>query len=845
MNLVNKSGIKINKGTFKGGEPKKYYKPKYELDHFQKYACLAAVNNENIVCTSHTGAGKTYVGLNYIKKVNDNGLQAHYIVPIKALANQKHKELSEIFPDVGIITGEKQINPSAKVIIETAECFRNALLRKPNDDIYSYNIDQKNIGVVVIDEVHSINLSQRGYVWEDIITQLNDNIRIVALSATVNGIEELVDWICNIKKNTSCHLIGTDKRPVPLKFSLFNNNKIHTILDGKKWNQGKWTEIIQEINNQKKISKIKNEKVNNNFLTVTYRKIRDCLKILVKKKMLPANIFVLNKNHIESLGSMLKKDFDFTTDEEKKEIINLWNRYLNEYKLSYNDKIQWKLIYPLILNGIGIHHSGIVPILKDFIEILYEKKLLKICVTTESFAMGVNFPTRTTIIVGLTKHDGSQRRFYKTDEIIQIAGRAGRRGIDDFGDCILLLDQNNDISEGQIKKILKNKPEKISSKFKFDYTFILTRLRKRIESNIDIPIEEYLLNEVMKTFFYYEEKKHIEFDKIQLSKLNEEINLNSYKELDHDINIMYEIEKLEKSKFIDGIKIHIKNCKKIDKKILKLKSKLQESDKDKNSLNKYFNIRKKIEILEIKTNNPLYSIKKQIKLLLRFLNKNKLILEDNNLSTLGYIVSEISDCNPIILAHIIENGCLDELELSEIVSLLSIFINDGGIRSNNEPSLKELLDNKIINKKFYNILNKISDFTYNFGTNENDINDNRNKNKLPYPIDSDWELHLKLFQSAKLWAEGKCWNEAIKSYKDLCIDRFKAKKRYNSENNINIPSSYEGNFIKNILRLTNIVRSVASISNIINNHTIAMKLEGFQEKLIRNEVTNDSLYQLK
>ena len=845
MSLLKQGKIIIKKGKYTDENLKKYYNPKFELHEFQKHSYNATEIGDNQFVTSHTGSGKSACGINAIVKSINNGKQAHYIVPIKALANQKYEEFVEIFgnDNVAIITGEKQINPSALVVIIIAECFMNAIQRKSDKSIYSYNFNQEDIGCIVIDEAHSMNLNERGHVWENLIIQLDPRIEIVALSATVNGVEDVCEWICKLKEK-NCQLISTEKRPVPLIWSVYDNKKIHKILDDKEWIRGKWTDIMKNIKDRKKIQKIKNPNPKRvKHLTKVYQSIKECLKILKKKNMLPVNIFVLNKNHIEIYGKKLKEDFNLTTDEEKKEINNLWKKYLSSYKASYQDKIQWCLIEPIVSNGIGIHHAGIVPILKDFIEILYSKKLLKICVATETFAMGVSFPTRTSLIVGTTKHDGKTRRNFKTDEIIQMGGRAGR-SIDSNGDCIIILDQDVNMSEGEIKKVLLSPPEKLTSKFKFDYSFILTKLRQRIENESSVPVKKYLENEVKKTFFYHQEEKKIEGLKKQHKQLLNQDNELFTEDVKKCYQLTNEINDLENSKYISGIQVSMKKQRKINKKIKKLEEKLNlEMANDVNiekNLKKYSDKQSNLSLMTFQIDGFNRNIKVQIDILLNFLKKNKLLDEDN-LTTLGYIVSEISDCNPIVLAYIIENKYLDKLEFSEIVALLSIFINDGSINTEDEPNLSEFVERNSISGDFYDILIQISEFTEHFGFSESQLNSN-NKLELPYPINSNWQLHLKLFESVKLWTEGRTWNESISSYKKMFCSRFNRFNRTNGPNANNIPSSFEGNFIKNILRLSNIVRSVESITKIINNHTVAMKLDGFQEKMLRDEVTTDSLY---
>ena len=216
----------------------KEYKPKYrdfpfELDHFQKYACEGIDNNENVFVAVATGSGKTVPAEYAISKAISEGSKVVYISPIKALSNQKFKDFSENIQDIGIMTGDNKVNPQAKLVIMTAEIFRNSLYRAKWDvsvpeDGYSFNPEK--VKYVILDEIHYINDRDRGKVWEEILMLLPDDTQLTMLSATIDQPEVLAGWIGNKqKKNT--RLIKQYKRPVPLKFYLQGYGKKVLIKD--------------------------------------------------------------------------------------------------------------------------------------------------------------------------------------------------------------------------------------------------------------------------------------------------------------------------------------------------------------------------------------------------------------------------------------------------------------------------------------------------------------------------------------------------------------------------------------------------------------------------------------
>ena len=791
-------------------KPTQFYKPNFELDKFQKIAFNATEAGHNVMVCAHTSSGKTVVAKNAIRMhlKNNNGKQIIYTTPIKVLSNQINNQLSielKGIAEVGIITGNTTKNPNAEVIIMTTEVLYNGLFRENNDKIYDWNFNPEKVSCVIFDEVHFINDRDRGHVWEQTISKLNKNIQLIMLSATLSGAEKLAKWISEIK-NKYCHLIITDKRPIKLEHSLYleYENKFKIVLDDEKWSYGTWNKVLDDFKKNEKKEKLKSKKKISRHQKKINR-INLCLKKLKEDNLFPATFFILNRDFVESIGKdFMSKNYNFISNDEQKEIENIWNKYLHTFKDDLIQTEQYKFIKSLTQKGLGIHHSGLIPLLGEVIEILYKSKLLKVLIATETFAMGVNMPTRTVVHTQLTKWDGVGTRNFKPSEYTQMSGRAGRRGMDKKGNVILLIDENTP-DETTAKRILIAKPQKVESQFKLDYNYILKRLNLMISENKNNDPYDYLIKSINNSYKNNETKEIINYYENEIKKLNN----NKFIDIDNETKKMYKSYKELNQKLKDNesetIKMAPNTKKKIIKNINKLKNKFP---KDKiNILEEYYDNFINIKRFEKYIFNHQNQFKSQISKIMKYLKDYKLIEKDYNLTPLGRIVSEVNECNPLIMGEIISKGYLNKLNFSEIVAFLSIFINDHVI---DEPMLSDIE----ISDDFKDMLIKISTFIDNLAYNESKLN-----NFISIKINSNWNIYLSLFVPIKLWAEGKEWLEVKKHYK-----------------------SFEGNFIKNVIRISNLLRNVEIIAKITNDFNLLNKIDGYLEKLIRGFVSTDSLY---
>ena len=381
------------------------------------------------------------------------------------------------------------------------------------------------------------------------------------LSATISGAVEMVNWIGNLKK-IKCHLVSTNKRPVPLKHTIYWDDKLHTYLDNDtNWYHNTWTLVKKDMD--KYFSK-------NRFSNVFFHK---CLDYLKNNNLVPVTVFLLNREAVENQAKVLP---NFVEDHiEHSEIKKIWNKYLLKYRHIYEHTQQWSMLFDLVSKGIGIHHSGMIPVLKEIVEILYDKGLIKVLLATETFAMGVNMPTKTVIFTNVTKFDGNHKRLFRPEEYGQMAGRAGRRGKDKEG-LIVTLPFFDFITETEAKSFMLAPPQKINSKLSIDYSLILKLLNYKIDSeNNDEPIE-FLTNKLTNTLFNGQGSKEVAPLIREQAEYNEKLK-NLLPFLNDGIkNKRVSFNKL--NKIIDDLnpKGYFKLDKKLEKKLLNEKKNLEE-----------------------------------------------------------------------------------------------------------------------------------------------------------------------------------------------------------------------------------------------------------------------------
>ncbi|KAA0203954.1 hypothetical protein HAZT_HAZT012167 [Hyalella azteca] len=449
----------------------------FELDTFQKQAIVHLEQQDCVFVAAHTSAGKTVVAEYSIALALKHMTRAIYTSPIKALSNQKYRDLKAKFNDVGLLTGDIQINPKAACLIMTTEILQSML--------YNGSDVIRDLEWVIFDEVHYINNVERGHVWEEVLIMLPAHVNIVLLSATVPNTTEFADWIGRIKKR-KIYVISTTKRPVPLEHFLYTGSGGKTKDDrylivssnGTFVKAGYADAVASKKDREKKSAQPYGAKQGGKQHMGDKQEKHMWIGLidhLSKRELLPVVAFTLSKKRCDSNATNLVSQ-DLTTKAEKGQIESFIRKCLD--RLQGSDKILPQVVHlrQLLRNGIGVHHSGILPMLKEVVEMLFAKGLVKVLFATETFAMGVNMPARSVVFDSIRKHDGQRLRDLLPSEYIQMAGRAGRRGLDDTGTVIILC--KNDVPEmADLHHMMLGKPSKLESQFKLTYSMILNLLR--------------------------------------------------------------------------------------------------------------------------------------------------------------------------------------------------------------------------------------------------------------------------------------------------------------------------------------------------------------------------------
>uniref|UniRef100_A0A0G4HZ21 Helicase C-terminal domain-containing protein n=1 Tax=Chromera velia CCMP2878 TaxID=1169474 RepID=A0A0G4HZ21_9ALVE len=455
------------------GPPAKEYK--FTLDAFQQAAVGALEIQESVLVSAHTSAGKTVVAEYAISMALRDKQRVIYTSPIKALSNQKFRDLSEEYKDVGLMTGDVTLNHNASVMVMTTEILRSMLYR--GSELC------REMAWVIFDEIHYMRDRDRGVVWEETIILLPDAVRLVFLSATIPNSKEFAEWICRTK-HQPCHLVFTDYRPTPLQHYLFpcGGEGLFLVYDEKKnFHEDNFSKAVtalqQGVEDMQLAGKGTKSKEMNRLKSQKMRTKNDVEKILSMTKRrgyLPVIVFSFSKRDVES-NAMGMKGLDLTSEEEKETINMIWQNALGTLADEDKELPQLEAVKPLLLQGFGMHHGGLLPIVKEVTEILFGESLIKVLFATETFAMGINMPAKTVVFTDIRKWDGVERRTVTSGEYIQMSGRAGRRGLDDRGISILML--NERVEPDVAKAIFTGEPTRIDSAFKLSFNMLLNLLR--------------------------------------------------------------------------------------------------------------------------------------------------------------------------------------------------------------------------------------------------------------------------------------------------------------------------------------------------------------------------------
>jgi len=461
-----------------------FYK-QYELDRFQEEAIGSIEHNRSVIVAAPTGAGKTVIAEYAVEKHIEDGKQIIYTAPIKALSNQKYRDFSQIYGDkVGIITGDVVINPEAPALIMTTEIFRNIVFED------SQRLDDVNY--VIFDEIHYIDDIERGTVWEESIIFAPQHINFICLSATIPNLKEFASWMRSIRRNGIDIVIETE-RPIPLEHELYIKGYGLGWLDGLKklqkaleeqekaaepqWRNGRGQENFQDQQSAAQTQVME-------AVTTGVEELsgEDLIEHIQSNNQLPCLYFSLSRKNCEA-RAIENINRDFLLPEEREAVLDDYDRLCRQYGIHKDANA--RTLRDLVENGVAYHHAGMLPTLKEVVERLFTSGYIKLLFTTETFALGINMPACTVVFDSIAKYDGVQFRYLKSREYHQMAGRAGRRGIDTKGFVYACVDMKFDAHK-DVAGVVSGDIERIESQFNLSYSSVLNLYSKHGERIYDI-----------------------------------------------------------------------------------------------------------------------------------------------------------------------------------------------------------------------------------------------------------------------------------------------------------------------------------------------------------------------
>jgi superfamily II RNA helicase len=441
----------------------------FPLDDFQIEAIRAIEADQSVIVSAPTGSGKTLVAEFAIQSALAHGTRLAYTTPLKALSNQKFGDFQRAYGEdkVGILTGDVKVNPHAPIVVMTTEILRNAL----------YGSGFEHLQYIVLDECHYMGDEGRGTVWEEIIVAAPPDVLLVGLSATVANVKEIADWISIVHRPIVP--IYHPQRPVPLHYVVADlAGQVHDIDDIRRG----------------RARVVGDESPRGDERTRWYtRRVVDptvMIEALEQRRWLPAIYFIFSRAGCErAMEDVLTEGRPLITREQRREVDETIAQALADQPALGESNLSQSVFRGLRI-GVALHHAGILPGLKRLIESLFERGLCRVVFATETMSLGIHMPARAVVLQGLTKRTDRGFRSLTHNELTQMAGRAGRRGIDPEGQCVIALDARDGLED--VIRVVDGSPEPIESRFKLGYGSVAALIgtgaepeviRKRIESS--------------------------------------------------------------------------------------------------------------------------------------------------------------------------------------------------------------------------------------------------------------------------------------------------------------------------------------------------------------------------
>ena len=762
-----------------------------ELSPFQIKANDAIQQHKHVLITAHTGSGKTLPAQFAIEYFTKQNKKVIYTSPIKSLSNQKYNDFTKQYKDlsVGILTGDNKHNPEGNLLIMTTEILQNQLLRQysKTNSYLDFNMDiEKELGCVIFDEVHYINDEDRGTIWEQTMMLLPNQVQMVMLSATIGNPEYLIQWLSEIKQREVV-LCSTSHRVVPLEFYQYFTCSEKEISKLPKEQQSTIIKHCNQLNpmnesnlmmNDKCMKYLKSSIINRKYV------LNQLCEQLREKEMFPALFFVFSRKQVELMSNEITfplfqhNEKDYNIRHVCKQLIvsrvSNWKEYvmLPEYEHYVN----------LLEKGIGLHHAGMLPIFREMIEILYTQKYIKVLFATETFAIGLNMPTKTVCFSDVSKHDGKQRRLLYNHEFKQMCGRAGRRNIDKIGYVIILSNLIRDVQKSNYLELLENKENNIKSKFKVNYSYILHKMEHFTqEENIKF---------IEKSLMYVDIKKNID----QITTNLEENKKNVEELYDTNFELCIKHQQLSDSIYMAQ-----------NKKKKQIKKEMKDIEENPQYMEAKENFPSYQKHLMEKNKNTYYLdyakhfIEYQVNSIYDILNKN-----DFNHEQKRNIALRMNEIHPLIFSDLyIKTNGFECYSTSNLYALLSCFYE---LKNDEYPKIQDLNIDFILQRCTY-----------------------YQEMETKYELSSmnQYNIQYAMYDYIQTWMNF-CDNE------QKCIQFINQMKE---ESGIFI-----GDFVKCCLKLIHISHELETICDSLSDYNCLQKVKQGKSQLMKFIMTNQSLY---
>ena len=838
-----------------------FSKFKYPLHVFQKWAIEAIVEGNHVLACCPTGSGKSLPAEFSLDFFVSRGKKVIYCSPIKSLSNQKFFDFSQKYPNisVGIITGDIRCNPDASVLIMTTEILLNKLYQlksgaKNGNNSFEMDIENE-LGCVIFDEIHLINDPSRGHVWENSIMMLPRQIQMVGLSATLDNPEKFASWLetrgstsVSDSKSDSDKIVYLTKkfiRAVPLTHYSFitatngiNKHVKDKALQAEIKHLTDKTFVIQDAQgvfneqNYKNMDKMLKLFDANDVRVKRQHVLNKVSEFMVEKEMLPAICYVFSRKQLEVCAHEITAnllEFDskipYTIDRECEEII----RKLPNYK-EYLHLPEYLDMVTLLRKGVAMHHSGLMPVLREIVEILFSKGYIKLLFATESVAIGLNLPVKTCVFTDIFKHDGNSMRVLQAHEYVQAAGRAGRLGLDTVGHVIHLNNLFRDTSATSYKTMMNGKPQTLSSKFKISYNLLLNLIDIGDTNLVGFAKQSMITGDLNAQIRQLESE--IEKCSQESASLNASVDAlltprdvaEQYFELQSNKENYANKKRKEMDKEIQKIKDNYKN---VDQDMIVLQKSSQKMsqlgelirnhkglvDYLDNDVNKVLHVLREDGFLSVSDRLKSANLESVSDCLDVGDLEDAAVLEDDvlSLSEKGKMASRLREVHCLVFAQLLEDGTISKLSVTQLISLFSCFTN---------ISVKEDFADYTPYTDDNELKDVIRTITQMYSEYE------ERETMLRINTGADYTIHYDILNYVEEWT--------------LCESEPECKlvlQKLGEEKEI-----FLGEYVKALLKINNIASEMEQIAEQTGNIEFLSKLKQIPGLTLKYVVTNQSLY---